>query len=61
MKKGCRIGSHSVVMPDVTIGTNTIVGAFSFVNADIPENVVAVGVPANVIRIIKNKNYEYLS
>jgi acetyltransferase-like isoleucine patch superfamily enzyme len=48
-------------MPDVTIGTNTIVGAFSFVNADIPENVVAVGVPANVIRIIKNKNYEYLS
>ena len=48
LKKGCRMGSHSVVMPGVTIGENAVVGAFSFVNADIPDNAVAYGVPAKV-------------
>ena len=50
LKKNCKIGSHSVVMPGVTIGENAIVGAFSFVNKDIPDNVIAVGVPAKVIK-----------
>jgi len=50
LKKNCRIGSHSVVMPGVTIGENSIVGACSFVNSDIPDNTVAVGVPARVVR-----------
>ena len=35
-----------------TLGENSIIGAFSFVNDDIPDNVVAVGVPAKVIRNI---------
>lgn len=52
LKKNCRIGSHSVVMPGVTIGENSIVGAFSFVNKDIPANVVVAGVPPKVIREI---------
>lgn len=42
------IGSHSVIMPGVTIGKNSVIGAFSFVNKDIPKNVVAFGVPARV-------------
>lgn len=50
LKKNCRIGTHSVVMPGVTIGENSIIGAFSFVTEDIPDNVVAFGVPAKVIR-----------
>ncbi|MDM8549940.1 hypothetical protein QUF72_07680 [Desulfobacterales bacterium HSG2] len=50
MKKNARIGSHSVVMPGVTIGENAIIGAFSFVNCDIPDNTTAVGVPAKVIK-----------
>ena len=50
LKKGCRVGSHSVVMPDVTIGENAVIGAFSFVNADIPDEAVACGVPAKVIK-----------
>ena len=50
LKKGCSIGSHSVVMPGVTVGKNSIIGAFSFVNGDIPDNVIAVGIPARVIR-----------
>lgn len=50
LKKNCRVGSHSVIMPGVTIGENSIVGACSFVNSDIPDNVTAFGVPARVVR-----------
>ncbi len=49
LKKNCRIGTHSTVMPGVTIGENSIIGAYSFVVSDIPANCVAVGVPAKVI------------
>ncbi len=52
LKKNCRVGSHSVVMPGVTIGENSIIGAFSFVKKSIPDNVVAGGVPARVIKKI---------
>ena len=55
LKKNCRIGSHSLIMPGVTIGENSIIGAFSFVNKDIPDNVVAFGVPAKVIKKLKPK------
>lgn len=50
LKKNCRIGTHSVVMPGVTIGENSVIGAFSFVTKDIPDNVVAYGVPAKVMK-----------
>jgi acetyltransferase-like isoleucine patch superfamily enzyme len=50
LKKNCRVGSHCVVMPGVTIGKNSIVGACSFINKDIPDNVVAGGVPVKVIK-----------
>jgi acetyltransferase-like isoleucine patch superfamily enzyme len=50
LRKNCKIGSHSVIMPNVTVGENSVIGAFSFVNQDIPANVVAFGVPAKVIK-----------
>jgi len=50
LKKNCRIGSHSVIMPGVTVGENAVVGAMSFVNCDIPDNCVAAGVPAKIIK-----------
>lgn len=50
LKKNCKIGSHSVIMPGVTIGENSVIGAFSFVNKDVPPNVVACGVPAKIIK-----------
>ncbi len=50
LQRNCKIGSHSVIMPGVTVGKNSVVGAFSFVNRDIPDNVIAVGVPAKVIK-----------
>ena len=53
LKKNCKIGSHSVVMPGVTVGENAIIGAFSFVNKDIPKNTMAFGVPAKVKKKIR--------
>ena len=50
LKNNCRIGSHSTIMPGVTIGKNTIIGAMSFVNTSIPDNCIAYGVPAKVIK-----------
>ena len=50
LKKNCKIGSHTIIMPGATVGENSIIGAFSFVNKDIPKNVVAVGVPAKVVK-----------
>ena len=48
LKKNCKIGSHSVIMPGVTVGENSVIGAFSFVTKNIPANVTAFGVPAKV-------------
>jgi len=50
LKENCKIGSHSTVMPNVTIGKNSIIGANSLVLTNIPDNVVAFGTPAKVIR-----------
>jgi acetyltransferase-like isoleucine patch superfamily enzyme len=54
LKNNCRIGSHSTILPGVSIGKNSIVGAHSLVNKDIPDNVIAFGVPAKVIRHLSN-------
>ena len=54
LKRNCKVGSHSAIMPGVTVGENSIVGAFSFVNKDIPDNAIAIGVPAKVIKKIES-------
>lgn len=46
IKKNARIGSHSLIMPSVTIGENATVGACSFVTKDVPDNTTVFGVPA---------------
>lgn len=50
LKENCRIGSHTTILPGVTIGKNAIVGAHSLVNKDVPDNVLAFGVPVQTIR-----------
>ncbi len=52
LTKNSKIGSHSTVLPGVTIGENSIIGAHSLVIEDIPDDVVAFGVPAKVVRRI---------
>ena len=60
IKKNARIGSHSVIMPGVTIGENSIIGAFSFINKDIPANVVAFGIPCKAFRKLAKNEIEEL-
>jgi len=60
LKKNCRIGSHSIIMPGVTIGENSIVGAFSFITKNIPDNVVAFGVPAKIVRKLTKEELKKL-
>jgi sugar O-acyltransferase (sialic acid O-acetyltransferase NeuD family) len=47
----CFIGSHSTILPDVRLGNNVTVGAGAVVIKDVPDNSVAVGVPAKVIKL----------
>ena len=49
---GCWIGANVVVLPGVTIGEGTVIGAGSVVTKNIPANVVAAGNPCRVIRRI---------
>jgi len=50
------IGAGSIVKENVTIGRNATIGAGSIVLNDIPENTVAVGVPAKVIKMKEEKD-----
>ena len=53
IKENARIGTHSTIMPGITIGRNSIIGAYSFVNKNIPDNVVAYGKPIKIIKVNK--------
>src|SRR3954468_25000884 len=46
------LGGGVIVLPGVSIGENTVVGAGAVVTKDLPANVVAVGNPARVVRTI---------
>lgn len=54
---GCRIGnftsigSNATVLPNISIGNNTIIGAGAIVTKDIPDNVMAMGIPARIAYI----------
>ena len=57
--KNCWLGAGVLVMPGVTIGDNTVIGAGSVVTKDIPANVVAVGNPCRVLREIGEHDKEF--
>ena len=44
------IGNNVILLPGVTVGSNVVIGAGAVVSKDIPDNSVAVGVPAKVIK-----------
>ncbi|MBR3078170.1 MAG: sugar O-acetyltransferase [Oscillospiraceae bacterium] len=51
--RNCWLGAGVIVLPGVSIGDNTVVGAGSVVTRDLPANVVAVGSPCRVLRPIE--------
>ncbi|WP_430732356.1 sugar O-acetyltransferase [Vibrio vulnificus] len=59
IKDNVWIGANSVVLPGVTIGENSVIGAGSVVTKDIPANVVAVGNPCRVLRPIGEHDKRY--
>ena len=56
--RNCWLGAGVVVLPGITIGDNSVIGAGSIVTKDIPPNVVAYGNPCKVIREIGEKDRE---
>ncbi len=46
------IGTNAVILPKVIVGNNVIIGAGAVVTNDLPDNVIAVGVPAKIIKYL---------
>ena len=59
IESGVWIGAGALILPGVTIGENSVIGAGSVVTKDIPANVVAVGNPCRVMRPIGEKDKVY--
>ncbi len=57
--RNCWIGAGALILPGVTIGDNTVIGAGSVVTKDIPANVVAFGNPCRVVREISEHDKEF--
>ena len=55
----CWIGAKATILPGVTIGEGTVIGAGSVVTKDIPSGVIAAGNPCRVIREITDNNSIY--
>ena len=54
IEDGVWIGGGAIILPGVTIGRNSVIGAGSVVTRSIPANCVAVGNPCRVIKQIDN-------
>jgi galactoside O-acetyltransferase len=57
--KNVWIGSGVQVMPGISIGDNSVIGAGSVITRDVPANVVAFGIPCKVVRNISEKDREF--
>lgn len=60
IKNNCWIGAHVSIVAGVTIGDGSVVAAGSVVTKDIPNHVIAAGVPTRIIRSIKDSNEEII-
>jgi maltose O-acetyltransferase len=55
LERNVWLASRVIVLPGVTVGENSVIGAGSVVTKDIPANVLAAGIPAKVIRPIRGE------
>lgn len=58
IKKNVWIGVNTTILPGVTIGKNSIVGACSVVTKDVPDNTIVVGNPARVIKYLDEEKFK---
>jgi acetyltransferase-like isoleucine patch superfamily enzyme len=52
------IGSNVIVLPGITVGSNSVIGANAVVTKNVPENTIVGGIPAKIIRYKNHKNHE---
>lgn len=55
VKRRASIGSNATIMGGVTIGENALVGAGAVVTKDVPDNMIAAGVPARIIGDVRER------
>ena len=60
IREGAFIGINAVIMPGVTIGLNSVVGASSVVTKDVPDYCVAAGNPAKIVKQYDTLNNVWL-
>lgn len=53
IKKNAWIGANATILPGVTIGENAIIAAGAVVSKDVPDNTIAGGIPAKIIKSIE--------
>ena len=50
IKKNVWLGAACTILPNVTVGENSVVAAGAVVTKDVPDNVVVAGVPAKIVK-----------
>lgn len=53
--KGCSTGTGTIILPGVTVGEGAIIGAGSVVTKSIPAWTIALGAPAKVVKVLKER------
>jgi acetyltransferase-like isoleucine patch superfamily enzyme len=59
IESGAKIGANATLLPDITIGRNTLVGSGSVVVKDVPAGVVVAGSPARIVKRIEQLTCPY--
>jgi galactoside O-acetyltransferase len=57
--KNCWLGANVTVLPGVSIGEGSVIGANSLVTHDIPDHVLAYGSPCRIVRQIDGHDHDY--
>jgi acetyltransferase-like isoleucine patch superfamily enzyme len=56
LRRACRVGGASVLIPGVEVGEEAFVAAGALVTRDVPARAVVMGVPARVVREVPGED-----